>query len=178
MNQSPTGYTVNEISTVGDLCDIIANNLNSTNEELSNWAKTLLGPRTHGSTTSLPLSSVNKNTPVEVFDTPQVKGATCFIFDAPEAMRPTLGALPLLDVIAMGYIDSIATRDGIHGKELYLPGGDDLVQPAKDICVIVGEFQGEQAVFTWHPGKPLAPYNPELGLDFNLMDPATSVKLI
>jgi hypothetical protein len=170
------------IQTVGDICNLIAANLNSNNKVLANHAKTLLGPRTEGSTTRLPLSSVNKSTPVELFDTPQLVRAKCYIFDTPENMGAMIGVLPLLNIQMLGLAQSVVIREGKHGKHLYLIGGESFIQPARDICVIVGQFGNETAVFTWHPGKPLAvlPQNFILSneKDFSQLNPMVAVKLI
>lgn len=162
------------IKTVADICQLISDNLNSDNETLKNHAETLLGPRIHGSTTNKALSTVNKNTPVKILDTPQVKGAKCYIFDAPE-LGGKLGAIPLSDAITRGLRDSIKERDGMHGKELHT-GNIQLDIDEPRICVIIGDFESETAIYTWHPGMPLTPYKGGYP-DFDSMDIMTAVKL-
>jgi len=165
---------------VGDICELIYQNLNSDCEAIRDHSQTLLGPRKHGNTTKCPLSYVNKNTPIELFPTPIVKGdAVCFQFNAPE-LGGMLGALPLLDVQILGYTHQIVERVGLHShKELFCPIGAIHRQEANKISVIVGQTgdDKELVVFTWHPGNPLMLY--EGGFpDFERIDPMTAVKLV
>lgn len=158
-----------DFKTLGQLTDIIANNLNSENEQLRNHAKTLLGPRKHGSTTRLPLSAVNKDTKVTYVNDPNgiiMPGCIGYYFEAPH-LEGRLGALQLGAVHSLGLEEYVRETEGIHGLELtidrkYLSSNQlELFTRENWITVIVGEFEGELAVFTWHPGRPMKPYNGE-----------------
>ena len=154
---------------VADICQLIFDNLNSENELLRNHAQTLMGPRRHGSTTERPLSFVPKCREVFHLNDPNKfvsKGCVGYTFTAPE-LGGRKGALPLLDVASLGLEQFVREGEGPHGPQLEISRSDipcevwERFGPAENITVIVGEYEGEEAVFTWHPGQPLKPYTGE-----------------
>ncbi len=72
-----------------------------------------------------------------------------------------LGAIPLKD--AVGWSADIKIRQGVgkHGPELYLdvPAKDAYMPETTHFTVILGDHEGQQVVFTWHPGDPLPPFD-------------------
>lgn len=160
------------MKTVKDIQDLIAANAASDNEKLAAHAKTLLGPRTHGSTTKLGINEFDPDRPLVQASSPVVR-AGCELYQFHGCSGDcTLGAIPL--ELAMRHELKITVEDGVHGKELVVSGkqAENVVgsHPVWIISVIVGEFEGERAVFTWHPGQPLGAL--EDGLS-----PSTAVKL-
>jgi len=169
------------MKTVADVCELIFANLNSENEVLAKHATTLLGPRTHGSTTKRSISYVPKNTPlVELVG--DFGTAKCYQFET-DKLGAILGAKSLIAIQVLGYTRSIIIRDGIHGRELFLLGDtSNLCSPTTTITLIVGEYDNEPCVWTWHPGNPLKPlpvgFKLVNGQSFEDLDPQTAVKLV
>lgn len=157
-------------------------NLASGNAKLSGHAKTLLGPRTHGSMTDVGLFEADISDDHE-FELEAENGtvmAGCEAFTAVLSIVSKAGAIPLSSVSAED-LPKVVERDGVHGKELFLPDQGILFgenhwaflksnQKSSVITVIIGEFEGEKAIFTWHPGFPLVP-----GVDRS--NPYTAVKI-
>jgi hypothetical protein len=146
------------MKTVQDVIDLISANARSTNEQLAKHAATLIGPRQHGSTTELGLDSIPPETPILPYMGSNLSpGCVAYCFES-DAIGAKLGAIPLMHADMLGMV--IEERDGIHGKELVgisRIGKSIRLFETDQITVIIGEFAGEQAVFTWHPGLPLVP---------------------
>jgi len=164
-------------------------NLVSQNEKLRNHAKTLCGRRVHGSTTEVGLFDVGVVDPEfdwELEDNEDgVVSSGCEAYTALVPMASNIGAVAL-SRLSTDELARVVERDGFHGKELFLPvkSSGGLVHTIHEwqamvdknatvsiITVIIGEFEGERAIFTWHPGLPLVP-----GVD--RLNPNTAVKLV
>lgn len=158
-------------------------NLASGNAKLSGHAKTLLGPRTHGSVTNIGLFEAGVADDHE-FELEAENGTVMAGCEAYTAILPIVskdGAVPLSSLSADD-LAKVVERDGVHGKELFLPDQNVLFgehhwaklkseRPNSIVTVIIGEFEGEKAIFTWHPGFPLVP-------GVNRSNPYTAVKLV
>lgn len=155
------------LETVKDIVELIIENANSNNQELAKHARTLQGPRKRGSTTDAGLEDISQGFKLEDVTQDCIEalspGCKCYRFFANE-LCGKIGASPL-NFYRDCDLDMIRVRMGEHGPELYVPSeGCDEFYPENYTYVIVGEFAGEQAVFTWHPGKPLAPLSPLTGV--------------
>ena len=155
------------MQTVADVVDLIAKNAASSNSELAAHAATLQGPRTRGSTTKIGLGDVDPGTKlrlVSIKDGVRVFRGHC------EELGGQLGACKLAVALEEGL--PVKIRDGAHGPELYIdrPVEEASMDDVNSFSVIVGEFGGETAVFTWHPGNPMTPFKGVLQAD-------TAVKL-
>jgi len=151
--------------TMKDIHVLLNANLNSSNEELVKHAKTLCSPRTHGSMTKYGLGLVPGsrliNDSTESFQSVLSGDVKLYSVNAPEILG-SINAMALTDIRV---IENIRVRKGLHGLELHIPEPSIVDQPCKlqkceTIYFIVGNFQGEEALFTWHPGPPLAVLNP------------------
>ena len=153
--------------TMEDIHVLLLAMLNSSNEELVKHAKTLCGPRTHGSRTKYDLSVIPDHRllydSTESFQSVLSGEVKLYSVNAPEILG-SINAMALTDIRV---IENIRVRKGLHGFELYIPANEpgivdqpDKLQKCETIYFIVGSFQGEEALFTWHPGPPLAVLNP------------------
>ena len=163
-----------KIAYLSDVQDLIRANLASKNEKLAAHAATLIVPRTHGSTTKK--SIMDGFGYINVYrlgdQSNVMNGAVAYGFKDDMSIGGTLGAIPLSKARMLGL--AIEERDGVHGRELVGSSRIGVTIPPQftyEFTVIIGEFEGEQAVFTWHPGEPLAP-----GVDLD--NPQTAVKLV
>lgn len=88
------------------------------------------------------------------------KGCRLFTFRAD--MGGIIGALPLYEVLK-AYSGHIKVVTGLHEElelqidstDASLAGDDAWYERCDNIYVITGDHEGEEAVFTWHPGEPL-----------------------
>lgn len=154
------------MKTIADLHNLIAANLNSTNEQLSGHAGTLLGPRTRGSTTEYGLDELPLDREIfPVYECSAVSDGVDAYWCKANELKPRLGAVELGHCIETR--QAVHVREGSHGTELYLDvPPKDCNMPATDyITILVGDCAGERAVFTWHPGQPLPPVSE--GLKWN-----------
>jgi hypothetical protein len=164
------------VKTLKDIQDLITANLASSDERLSNHAFTLIAPRTHGSTTEKSIMDAPGDIPVYLLDDQSnvMDGAVAFGFND-SSIGGVEAAMPLSFVLENWPWAIIEERDGVHGRELFgkLPSHKSPICPraTSQFTVIIGEHEGEQAVFTWHPGLPLAPGT-------NRDNPNTAVKLL
>jgi len=164
---------LSKLAYLSDVQDLILSNATSSNEKLKLHARTLLGPRTHGSTTRRGIMDGFGYSSLHHIHSAAVKPPCyAFGFNDDTALGGQLGAVSLAQARMMGL--DIQERDGIHGRELF--GTSRIAAKVNmpsttEFTIIVGEFEGELAVFTWHPGPPLAP-----GVDMN--NPMTAVKLV
>lgn len=157
-----------------DIKTLLFDNLNSRNEQISNHAKTLCGPRLHGSTTSHGLNVLPDFLVIEEHKSETIKeGCECYkISRVSGYIDCQLGAVSVSQATTMGL--KIEERDGVHGRELFgkSPFGLTVEMPScDDIYVIIGDYLGERVIFTWHPGAPLVP-----GVDQS--NRLTAVKLV
>ena len=163
-----------KIEYLSDIQDLIRANLASKNEKLAAHARTLIVPRTHGSTTKKSImEGFGYISVYRLGDQSNVMGgAVAYGFKDDMSIGGFLGAISLENAKNIGL--EIEAREGVHGPELHAKINRELrmpVIPTDEFTVIIGEFEGEQAVFTWHPGAPLSP-----GVDIN--NPMTAVKLL
>lgn len=138
--------------------------------DLSGHAKSLLGPRTRGSTTNGGLDKLPPDTEVvEMTDIlcKDVKKPGCRYFRiyAP-TLWPVLGAITYQTACERVGKGRIKSRTGPHGPELFIdqPEGPSAENETAWLTVILGPA-GEYGfpsgvVYTWHPGLPLAIYDP------------------
>jgi len=160
------------MKTVKDILNLLRENLQSDNEDLANHAETLTGPRTRGSTTERQLSALPEDRAIVLVDHPDISpGCVCYRVEANE-LKPKLGAVPLSFALKRGL--PVSMQQGEHGPELAAPSSDLPLKLVSHISVIVGEFAGVPAIFTWHPGDPLAAFD-ENASEFSAN---TGVKLI
>ncbi len=140
------------MKTVGDIVNLVMSNKEI--PELHNHAVGILEARKVGSTTKIGLEQVPRDVPVEeVYDRHVRQGCKCYKFTYD--MGGILGAIQFKDAIAK--YEKVYARNGRHGIELFVKDDSaDLTGIQEDdIYVIVGNHNGVEAVFTWHPGKPL-----------------------
>jgi hypothetical protein len=146
------------MKTIADLHKLIDANRRSPSKKLAEHAATLVGPRDRGSTTSKGIYYIDPDTPMSNTseDVPN-RDPKCryYVFAVPEDMDARLGAIPLRLALAMGH--KVCLREGDHGYELYLDQPAGKMPPVNFCTAIVGTWEGETALFTWHPGEPLRP---------------------
>jgi len=146
------------LTTVGDLLDLLNDNLNSQSKELRAHAATLQGPRKRGSTTVRGLDVLPRDRELvpapDEWDDVISEGCAAYCFDAPE-LEGRLGAISLGDALAEHI--PVSVRIGSHGVELFIDQPADTMPRCSHVTVIIGQFKGEAAVFTWHPGRPRQP---------------------
>ena len=151
-----------QLKNIGDVLDLIEANRNSSNPELAAHAETLLGPRTRGSTTKLGLESLNRDKPISEVSHESVE-APCVAYRFHDrSLGGEMGAVSLCRALVAS--EGVVVRQGEHGPELVaVEPRVQLLQLRYEgyVWVVVGECEGEQAVFTWHPGEPLKPYSPD-----------------
>jgi hypothetical protein len=147
---------------------------------LRDHAKSLLGPRTRGSTTTWGLEDVDqlvgkhKKSKVlslmafEVEMPEEVKMPGCRYFKFSESyLEGTLGARALSRVLKNDWCDhEVKVRKGAHGYELYIDRTPDEwsghgVTTCEHYIILGPDETGTfpEVVYTWHPGRPLAPAN-------------------
>ena len=146
------------MKTVQDILDLLEANLASDKEELRKHAATLVGPRTRGSTTEHGLEKLPEDRKLSHAYSPHIAGGCDgYKVDGPE-LKGKVGAIPFGDAQDLG---TIKVREGDHGLELFLTPStlvrSDFADSfdADEIYFIIGDFEGETALFTWHPGPPL-----------------------
>jgi hypothetical protein len=144
---------------------LIRENSQSANEGLAKHAATLIGKRSHGSTTTKGIEECNPDIPL--FELSRTDGLVIYQFQD-ESIGGVLGAVPFFYAYKNKW--KIVIRDGVHGQELFSPDHPEENTSTDLICVIVGIHEGELAVFTWHPGRPLEPLSKGI-------QPDTAVKL-
>lgn len=158
------------LHTVRDALRLIMDNMQSSNPAIRQHAATLAGPRTRGSTTELGLEDLEH----EQLNTRLIKEIR---YDQPcdyycaflSELGGRVAAVPFEDAFAM-YPGEIKVRNGEHGLELYI---DQDIHDAKEIdaddgeliSFIVGIEDGEEVLFTWHPGHVLRPLSDGIGED-------------
>jgi hypothetical protein len=147
------------IYNAADIRRLLMKNLDSNIEDVSKHAETLDGPRTRGSTTKRGLGSLPNDRPAErVYPAAVNPELQCYKLWAPE-LCGRIGAISLREALDSG--NSVKVRNGLHGNELYMTAVGEL--PMTDnIYVIIGDFMGEQVIYTWHPGEPLGAYEDPL----------------
>jgi len=174
-----------DYSTVADFVQLLDNMLASSNEAIADHAKTLVGPRTRGSTSNVGLDALPASTvvcPIEKLQKRYDKvdysklvdpGCRAFVLlqesnfeirdwaadDDDCALDLRLGAESLLHVLQAGL--TVTERSGAHGPELFVdrelaPSG---LPRTTLITIILGEEAGQEVMFTWHPGLPWRPWN-------------------
>ena len=147
------------MKTVGDIVQLIISNTQSENAELAKHAKTLLGPRTRGSTTEFGLEAMPASHRLDKArpgNTDCVAdGCVLYLIGDARRLNGQVKAVPLSQAFVRNL--DVQIRDGEHGSELFVDADDCEGIPTNIISVIVGEFAGERAVFTWHPGPPMSP---------------------
>jgi len=144
--------------------------------ELRGHAQSLLGPRTRGSTTTWGLEDVDKMRPaknwaissmafeVTMPEEVSLPGCRYFCFTAPELIGK-LGAKPLSVVLSGTHANNVKVRNGAHGYELFIDRsreeweGQGKSETCDNYIVIGPDETGNfpEVVYTWHPGRPLAP---------------------
>lgn len=149
-------------------------------EALSAHTATLLGPRTRGSITNFSLQDLagygligsplhTRCTDMSVLS----PGCAAWVFYLPLDAKFTakLGATSLFNALGRqqaeclmsndpAVLRGVAIRQGAHGPELYIDSTRPLEMPeSREITVIVGTANGREAIFTWHPGLPLKPFD-------------------
>ena len=126
-------------------------------DHIREYAKTLTGPRTRGSTTVKSLLDFSPEYPIHRFHSPCVTGpASCYRVHCP-GIGGVVCALPYDEAKKLG---SVTVEDGAHGPELVVYVETNRAKlNTDDIYIIVDlEKVGTQTmkvVSTWHPGKPL-----------------------
>jgi hypothetical protein len=169
--EEPVGLPSVRIRYLSDVQKLIRQNAASTNQQLAAHAMTLMEPRKHGSTTNRSIMDGFRATELERLDHPAIQ-PDCIAFKfTDEFIQGRLGAVSLQDFKLLYPNEWVTERKGVHGNELYCHISEHEFPECNDCTVIIGEFAGELAVFTWHPGAPLVP-----GTDMN--NPNTAVKLI
>lgn len=153
-----------KIETIADILSLIRKNVESPNELLAAHSRTLLGPRERGSTTRYGLDHLPKDRKVYRCKNSCIQeGCLGYKFHAPE-LEGVILCVTLPEALALS--DGVISREGEHGPELvavnpsrhlHNAASDD----AETIWVIIGTYEDEPAVFTWHPGAPLIPYVPD-----------------
>lgn len=147
--------------------NIIAAMASSGVKSLADHAKTLVGPRTRGSTTEAGLETLDGNlegteiTPV----VGAIPGCRYVQFQAP-AMGCKLGAVTLSTALREGW--DVRVRRGSHGLELFRDVSPETVEmPEADfVTVILGPDETgtlPEVIWTWHPGPPMASLRDPLG---------------
>jgi len=132
------------------------------------YARTLLGPRTRGSTTERALFELGH----DGWPTLQVRdreiayvgegqrGAAIYTAQIPE-LGGRLGAVPLAD-LGDDQLERVRVRRGPHALELYVEGVDTSTLPPTDLVTfVVGQ---DYTLWTWHPGLPLNPLDGEVAV--------------
>lgn len=155
MSIMPTTTEPFVLSTIEDVVDLIKTNAESSNPVLAKHALNLLGPRKRGSTTSCGLERViNKNEPLQrIRKHPAAyRGQDYYQFQAPPELDARVGAIPFHKAYPGELIEF---REGQHGPELFINKPPGELPPADIVTVIVGDYMGEPAVFTWYPGPLL-----------------------
>jgi hypothetical protein len=154
------------VKTLTDFFELVAANANSTNEKVKEHARTLMGPRTRGSTTVVGLEDVcDPATPLaNISARVPMRDMSCEYYQCkvPAQLGARLGAIPLRLALAMGHV--VHCRTGEHGPELYLDQDAVRMPPVDFVTIIVGVVGEESDVFTWHPGDPLAPVKTDEGM--------------
>jgi len=152
-----------KLITVGNVVDLIEAMIEESS--LSAHAKSLLGPRTRGSSTDLGLETLNRQIPIvdvtrNICNLIRKPGCMYYMFVADIGGK--LGAIELKQAETMGI--NIEMRTGQHGPELYfdIPAEEAPMVPTDNIYVIIGptsEYPGVSTdvgvVYTWHPGRPM-----------------------
>ena len=159
------------MKTLSDILELLTRNSLSENPDLRVHAATLLGCRTHGSTTEKSLFDIDNPGDVELspYDSAAVQpGAKCYRATVYQ-FQNRMGAISYEYASRRNW--EILERIGVHGHpELWsLDVGRHVRGSCSNLYFIVGNHQGEQALFTWHPGQPLVP-----GVDRT--NPLTAVK--
>lgn len=138
---------------------------------LSEYASTLIGPRTRGSISSVGLNKMLAKTPLVEFSPPKgvaQEGVRYFRARIP-GLGGRLGAVPYNEAIAQKL--TVSERAGKHGAELFINRAPNIksMRPVDYATFIVGKENGKDVLFTWHPGLPL-------GTMKNGINPFTAVK--
>ena len=125
--------------------------------EIVAHARSLMGPRTRGSTTEKGLSAIPDETElIEIFPPAATAqpGSRYFTVPAPN-IGGRLGAVSLFKAEELGL--KVEERMGKHGPELFInrPVEEAEMLPCTFITVITGEHDGQEILFTWHPGGVL-----------------------
>lgn len=131
----------------------------SKDKELSEHGSSLLGPRRRGSTTEGALECFDGELEfTEFFSDAVSKGCRCFVKYI-AAARGRLKAITLRTALDEGM--EVHTREGAHGPELFVdvPPEECKGLSCNSIYVILGDHEGEEVVYTWHPGPPLKTYD-------------------
>jgi len=153
---------------ISNVVNLIYSNTRSQNEALAKHAKTLIGPRTRGSTTSNGLGYIPSYRKLNKINHPLVTDADCYVIHAPE-LNGRIEAVALEFAWKKNLVVNL--REGAHGPELFVDQSQNGQSvPEDNIYIIVGKEGNEDADFTWHPGEPLLP------LDKGI-NPNTAVKL-
>jgi hypothetical protein len=158
--------TIVAISSTADVVRLIVAMTASTDDKVSLHARTLLGPRTRGSTTDKGLDEVPAAPLHEVTDAllTTVRMPGCRYF---QGIVPNIGGCR--GAVAYKEVDptTVKRREGTHGPELYIdcPAADAQMDPTNVVTVVLGpvteypEFPNG-IVYTWFPGDPLIPLRP------------------
>jgi hypothetical protein len=145
--------------TVKRIVDLIAAMCAAADARVAEHAKSLLGPRTRGSTTDRGLDELPDLALDDVTDallTTVRKPGCRYLQQIVPGMGGMLGALPYGQVSPI----LVRRRQGAHGPELYLDPPLAAAVPSELLTVILGppgeypEF-ADGIVYTWHPGEPL-----------------------
>ncbi len=137
------------------------------------YARTLLGRRTRGSTTSYPLFELGfdgwpklavRDRPIEYVGEGQ-RGASIYRA-AIEELCGTVGACALEDLSDL-MLERVRVRRGAHGYELYIPEYERDRRLADEITFVVGP---DYTLWTWHPGPALEPLSPRVAVKLDLYD--------
>ena len=156
--------TETKFNTVKDMLSLLASNLESTNQHLRIHAATLQGARTRGSKTKLPfytcihpdknVNDIWERPLTEITDHPAIApGCRLFRASIPE-IEGRVECFPYRTVMDAGAV--VKVRDGEHGPELYTVDYKANSYFTDGIYFIVGSYGDEVALYTWHPGEPLA----------------------
>lgn len=152
------------MKTIADALALLDSMLQSDDTELAGHARTLVGHRSRGSTTSDGLDELPGSTGLSD-DTgtlpDQVKAPGCRYFTAfALGLNPCVGAITYRTAVEMFGKEAVRERQGPHGPELYIDQSEEDARlvPVAKITIIVGPFKDKgDVIYTWHPGLPLAP---------------------
>ena len=149
--------------TIGDIVKLVDRMAQSGSEELRKHAATLVGARTRGSTTQIGLSDIRLDQTIELFVSDAVS-QDCVCFSAAvTGLGGIVKATTLKDALEYGY--DVELRNGDHGYELFIDqeDGEGFGIGTNIAYFIIGESEGQDALFTWHPGEPLEPLSGQWG---------------
>lgn len=148
--------------TIGDVLRMIK----EMKKTMPEYAETLMGPRTRGSTTLKGLDYLDPHRVCKLLEIKE-NGTHIYTAHAPE-LDGMCGAGSLKEVIEKGLVDQVRVRVGVHGPELYISNASNQHHPNDDITIItVLDDHGNRVVATWHPGPPFEPLDTNTGVKYD-----------